>query len=428
MTECCSIPKLTARSVFSGIESWSVACKNLPIKTISVSEIDKQPNKLLEHHYPNTPNLGDISKIDWSVHSEPYDILIGGSPCQSFSVAGLRRGLSDERGNLMFEYLRAVKETKPRWVIWENVPGVLSSNKGKDFGTLLGALEEFGYGFAYRVLDAQFFGVAQRRRRVFVIGCAGGQWQRAAAVLFDSESVSWNTQTSKEKRTELTRDTTASTSYSIAGNIIGRQSHNGGNGLGVDEGIAYTLTSADRHGVLCMGTQQGGAELADNFCPTITAAAGMSGNNQPVICMGSDDNTNASINVELGATLTAHDDRGAPKVCTDVHAVLHTTQTPPTIHMSSDHTNASINTELSATQLASMHRGVIFQQDGGEENIVRRLTPLECERLQGFPDNYTNVAGLSDSARYKTLGNSMAVPVMRWLAERILMVERYEYE
>jgi site-specific DNA-cytosine methylase len=120
---------------------------------------------------------------------EPIDLLVGGTPCQSFSVAGLRGGLDDERGNLALEYLRLADRLRPRWLVWENVPGVLSSNGGRDFGSILGGMVELGYGVAYRVLDAQFFGVAQRRRRVFVVGYAG-DWRRAAAVLFERHSLS----------------------------------------------------------------------------------------------------------------------------------------------------------------------------------------------------------------------------------------------
>src|SRR6185437_2410388 len=150
------------------------------------------------HHYPDVPNLGDMTKYqEWP--DATIDLLVGGTPCQSFSVAGLRKGLADPRGNLMLTYLAIAERYAPRWVVWENVPGVLSSNGGRDFGTFLGGLAELGYGFAYRVLDAQFFGVAQRRRRVFVVGCLG-DWRRAAAVLFERASLSGHPAPSRETR------------------------------------------------------------------------------------------------------------------------------------------------------------------------------------------------------------------------------------
>jgi DNA (cytosine-5)-methyltransferase 1 len=151
------------------------------------SEIEKFPRAVLQHHYPNVPLHGDFTTIKGDEYGA-IDLLVGGTPCQSFSVAGLRKGLDDHRGNLALEYLRLVERTQPQWIVWENVPGVLSSNKGRDFGSFLGALVELGYGFAYRILDAQYFGVAQRRRRVFVVGYLG-DWRPAGAVLFERESL-----------------------------------------------------------------------------------------------------------------------------------------------------------------------------------------------------------------------------------------------
>ena len=171
-------------SVCSGIEAATVAWHHMGWKPVGFSEIEKFPSQVLAHHYPNVPNLGDMTKYkEWEL-SEPIDILVGGTPCQSFSVAGLRKGLDDPRGNLALTYVGILDKFRPKWCIWENVPGVLSSGGGRDFGSFLGALGEVGYGWAYRVLDAQYFGVPQRRRRVFVVGCLG-DWRAAAEVLFD---------------------------------------------------------------------------------------------------------------------------------------------------------------------------------------------------------------------------------------------------
>ena len=189
-------------SVCSGVEAATVAWHQMGWNPIAFSEIEKFPSQVLEHHYPNVPNLGDMTKYkEWKL-SEPIDILVGGTPCQSFSVAGLRKGLEDPRGNLCLTYVGILDKFRPKWCVWENVPGVLSSNGGRDFGSFLGALVELGYGFAYRVLDAQNFGVAQRRRRVFVVGCLG-DWESAAKVLFESESLSWNIKQSREARKEV---------------------------------------------------------------------------------------------------------------------------------------------------------------------------------------------------------------------------------
>jgi DNA (cytosine-5)-methyltransferase 1 len=165
---------------------------------VGFSEIDRFPSAVLAHHYPQVPNHGDFT----SIGAPAIDLLVGGTPCQSFSVAGLRGGLADGRGNLALEFMRLAARCAPRWIVWENVPGVLSSNGGRDFGAILGALVELGYGFAYRVLDAQFFGVPQRRRRVFIVGHLG-DWRRAAAVLFERESLRGNPPASGEARKEV---------------------------------------------------------------------------------------------------------------------------------------------------------------------------------------------------------------------------------
>lgn len=189
-------------SVCSGIEAATVAWHPLGWQPLAFSEIEPFPAAVLAHHYPTVPNLGDMTKfMEWSLPDGSVDLLVGGTPCQSFSVAGLRKGLADPRGNLMLTYLAIAQRHRPRWIVWENVPGVLSSNRGRDFGTFLGALGDLGYGWSYRVLDAQWFGVAQRRRRVFVVGHLGDA-TRAAAVLFESESVRRNTPPNSKKEKE----------------------------------------------------------------------------------------------------------------------------------------------------------------------------------------------------------------------------------
>ena len=170
-------------SVCSGIEAATTAWHGLGWEPAAFAEIEKFPSRVLAHHYPHVENLGDMTKIGES-NIGPIDLLVGGTPCQSFSVAGLRGGMEDPRGNLALVYLRLADRMRPRWVVWENVPGVLSSNGGRDFGAFLGGLADIGYGFAYRVLDAQFFGLAQRRKRVFVVGYFG-DWRRPAAVLLE---------------------------------------------------------------------------------------------------------------------------------------------------------------------------------------------------------------------------------------------------
>jgi DNA (cytosine-5)-methyltransferase 1 len=303
-------------SVCSGIEAATVAWHGLGWTPVWFSEIDSFPCKLLQHHYPDTPNLGDMTRyMEW--HDDPIkgpgsiELLVGGTPCQSFSSAGLRKGLDDPRGNLMLTFGAIAGRYRPRWIVWENVPGVLSSNGGRDFGAFLGMLAELGYGFAYRVLDAQYFGVPQRRRRVFVVGYLGAAG-RAAQVLFERESLSGGPAPRRKKR----------------------------------ERVAPTASSGSQGS--CKGDGQ--VEIAYGFLPYASPKFGI-----------------------------------------------------------------GLGKDISPTLKSSMG-GVVGVQVGGQ---VRKLTPKEYERIQGFPDGYTDVPGASDMARYMALGNSMAVPVMRWIGERI---------
>lgn len=218
-------------SLFSGIEAASVAWKPLGWECVAVSEIDKFPCEVLKHHFPNVPNLGSVTDItkeqldDLKEKAGTIDLVVGGSPCQSFSVAGKRLGLEDARGNLMFEYCRIVGTIRPKWFIWENVPGALSSGKGQDFNCLLEEMAQFGYSLAWRVLDAQFFGVPQRRRRLFLVGCIGDDLG-PFKVLFERESSDWDSPKSAEKGEDHSTETE---------NCIGKHGDNGQDG---QDGVA----------------------------------------------------------------------------------------------------------------------------------------------------------------------------------------------
>ena len=188
-------------SVFSGVEAASLAWEPLGWEPMAFSEIDEFPSAVLAHRFPDVPNLGDITKVDWSPYHGAADLVVGGSPCQSFSIAGGRTGLDGASG-LMWEYVRCVREVMPEWIVWENVRGALSSSHGEDFGCLLRALDDLGYGLAWRVLDAQFFGVAQRRERVFLVGRLGDV-EGPCEVLFDAEGLRRDFEPSREKREAL---------------------------------------------------------------------------------------------------------------------------------------------------------------------------------------------------------------------------------
>ena len=247
-------------SLFAGIEAASQAWHTLGWEPLAFADIDNFPSAVLAHHYPDVPNVGNVEEVDWSEYKGKADLIVGGSPCQSFSVAGKRLGMDDPRGNLALEYLRAVREIQPAWFVFENVPGLLSSAEGQDFGEFLGEVAELGYGFAWRVLDAQYFGVPQRRRRLFVVGHIGGDWRSAAAVLFESESLQWHTEESAEEGQSLADFITGGTS-SESGSVPGG---------GVETpSIAFTQND-------------GGRDATENLSPTLRSG-GDGGNVQMAV-------------------------------------------------------------------------------------------------------------------------------------------------
>jgi DNA (cytosine-5)-methyltransferase 1 len=377
-------------SVCSGIEAATVAWHPLGWQAVAYSEIEPFPSAVLAHHYPDTPNLGDMTKYkEWdSGRIGAIDVLAGGTPCQSFSIAGLRKGLEDPRGNLMLTYLAIAERFKPRWIVWENVPGVLSSNRGRDFGTFLGALAKLGYGWAYRVLDAQWFGLAQRRRRVFVVGCLR-DWQRAAKILFESESVCRDTPPDRSSQQALAKCLTSRAGSSgfdaeTESAIVGR--------IEYCADVAGTLAAVDgprgvgdqysREGklvaTLCMSSRQKDAEITKEISPALTCL-----HEAPIVkCFYPSD-------ARKRGAITLHD---------------------------------QVKTLTSQGKQGDSEPCFVREPSMG----VRRLTPRECERLQGFPDDYTAIPWrrktadqCPDGPRYKALGNSMAVPVMQWIGKRI---------
>jgi DNA (cytosine-5)-methyltransferase 1 len=357
-------------SVCDGIGAVHVAWQPLGWECAWTSEIDPFPAAVVEHHY-RFKNLGDMTKITKEMLDEQgaVDVLVGGTPCQSFSIAGLRGGLADPRGNLALRFVQLASVMQPQWVVWENVPGVLSIGKGRDFGAFLGALGELGYGFAYRVLDAQWFGVAQRRRRVFVVAHLG-DWRRAAAVLFERESVFGNPPSvGQEGKSPAgiascwpSRDDVGT---SVKTEAIGFNWQNGGgygeanDGLGItNEGVGPVSRSQVAAVAIASGANVMQWEVCDSCGNDWCNIHGCHTNDRQCSC----------------ENLLERDDDPAEKPL-------------------------------------------------GRSVIVRRLTPKESERLQGFPDNYTAVTfrkkPSADGPRYRALGNSMAVPCMAWLGYRI---------
>ncbi len=259
--------KVRYLSVCSGIEAASVAWEPLGWEPAAFAEVEKFPSAVLAHHWPQVPNLGDMTRHEsWNLGT--INLLVGGTPCQSFSVAGLRKGLHDPRGGLMLTFLEIAQRQRPQWIVWENVPGVLSSDGGRDFGAFLGALGALGYGWAYRVLDAQWFGVAQRRRRVFVVGCAG-DGAAAATVLFESESVCRNPAPSREARERTAAFTPSSIGDYREG--YGTLRANGGDNGG---GSEVLVAAPDVAGTLDRGVpgRGGAAGYYDHMIPETCGA------------------------------------------------------------------------------------------------------------------------------------------------------------
>jgi DNA (cytosine-5)-methyltransferase 1 len=467
-------------SLCSGIEAATVAWHPLGWEAVAYSEIERFPSEVLAHHYPNTPNLGDMTKFKEWTNVSNVDVLVGGTPCQSFSVAGLRKGLDDPRGNLMLTYLAIADKYRPKWLVWENVPGVLSSNGGHDFASFLRGLGELGYGFAYRVLDAQYFGVAQRRRRVFVVGYLG-DWQRAAAVLFERDSLCGNPAPSRQKREGVagtittrtgvsrnnheecvtwpaeissTLDTTFGTKMGLENQHVNagcplfvpakgfyetgfaqyKQSDVGGTikasggvmGGGSETFLAQPIATHDVAGTMLSCNTSGG------FSNSIDHAAGGYMAIQPMPI-----NTMVALRHEaLGEGTGFGIGAAGDPAYTITKGHSHAVAQPIPIH-----DQATRHAGKNGDKTIGKGNGLGIGQPGDPMNTltkgdhhavfqtmaVRRLTPVECERLQGFPDTYTDIKSKGkatpDGPRYKALGNSMAVPVMAWIGKRINEVE-----
>lgn len=345
-------------SVCSGIEAATAAWHPLGWRPLWFSEIEPFPSRVLAHHYPEVENRGGFTQA--YREGETCDLLVGGTPCQSFSVAGERAGLDDPRGVLAVEFARLARHLRARWVVWENVPGVLSHDGGRTFGEILGALAECGYGFAYRVLDAQGFGVPQRRRRVFVVGHLG-DWRPAASVLFEPESL----RRDPAPRRATREDPSDTPEASVGVGVQGRAD------------LAHTLMTHRR---------DNGSD--ETFVTAVHATQDpISGPVSPCLSKTGDV---AICFDEQQVTSAQNRSRCAPG------------DPAPTLSEQSDR-----------DAVALLGR-----------RVVRRLTPRERERLQGFPDDYTAIPGAKDGPRNAALGNSMAVPVMRWIGERLALADR----
>ena len=389
--------------LFSGYGGFSLALSRHGFVTKACADIDKFSSALMAERFPGIPNLGDVSAPDFAERAAqhgPFDIVTFGSPCQGFSVAGKRLGLDDPRSNLALVALRVARQLRPRWMVFENVPGLLSSDGTRDFGAFLGTVEECGYLGAWRIFDAQYAGVPQRRRRIFFVGYLG-DWRPAAAVLFERESLSGDSAPSREAGQGFAADVVPSLTGS------GRGVERTGESRGQDHPvIAHALTT---HMV------KGGDPSTDNYVTHSLRADGFD---------ASEDGTGC------GTLITAFDWRASQSnsltpqkfvssLRNDHHAIAFSAKdrgadagdTSPTLRAgghTTSHANGGVMPAVAAV------------------SGVRRLTPLECERLMGLPDNWTAITyrnkPAADGPRYKAIGNGVAIPVVEWIAQRIATV------
>jgi DNA (cytosine-5)-methyltransferase 1 len=438
-------------SVCSGIEAATVAWHPLGFEAAGFSEIEPFARAVLSHHYPDVPLFGDFTTLTENDYGA-IDLLVGGTPCQSFSIAGLRKGFADDRGNLALGFIRLAQSAKPRWVVWENVPGVLSIDGGRTFGTFLGALAECGYGFAYRVLDAQYFGVPQRRRRVFVIGYLG-DWRPAAAVLFERESLQRDITPCRETRQE------------VAGTFKSRAS-SGGWGADVDlASSGYMRPVAGTLGArTCLSRGAQDADCGHLIARTLMGASAKHDAELETYVVDKQKQWPADVactlNAQYGDKMGLEDQHALAGAPLFVPARAYNVTYCDANGRRKDRPNGGMyvsETEQSKTVTAGGDRStyIAFEpgsiaRNAGPTNLretcstlraemgdnqpavltqmaVRRLTPRECERLQGFPDDYTLIPyrgkPAADGPRYKALGNSMHTGTMRWLGERIKKVD-----
>lgn len=339
-------------STFSGLGGIDLAFDRAGWRCAFQAERDPQCIKVLEKHWPDVPRFTDVCDVTAAAVPVQLDALVGGFPCQDLSVAGRRAGLAGKRSGLFWEFARIAGEFRPRWILLENVPGLLSSNEGRDMRAIVDALVELGYGWAYRVTDAQWFGVPQRRRRVFIVGCLG-DFRRAAAVLFERESLPWDTPPRREKGARVAAGLTSGSAAGSGVNRPGRRCEDDVN--------------------LSFGAQSSFGGYGHDM-PTLRAEGGDCAGGVPFAIQ------------ERAVSESETSGPGGKGYQADV-----------------------------AYTLESRHH----QQNVATPSMVRRLMPVECQRLQGLPDDWFDGLNLSDSAKYRMCGNSVAVPCVEWIARRM---------
>jgi DNA (cytosine-5)-methyltransferase 1 len=379
-------------SLFSGVGGFDLGFERAGMKSIWQCEIDKHCQEVLKEHFKGVKIYDDVRTI---TKTDAVDLICGGFPCQDLSVAGKRKGLSGERSGLWFEFARVIDELEPKWVVIENVPGLLSSNKGRDFAVVIRWLANRGYGVSWRILDSQYFGVAQRRRRVFIVASFGNG--SCAEVLFESDGMSGNTAKGKQEGEETAKTFTVRTGKEGGGK--GYLEADGAMTLGGQPQWLFDRQRSDEYGesevasTISRVAYKGSTDLI-GF--TQAATPDITGDKANTLDSGN------SARQSICQALQARDYKGVGNqyVAENKLVCWQDRQRSDEMRIQGDTT-------------PTLTRGKDIPLVG-----VRRLTPTECERLQGFPDGWTK--SQSDSQRYKQMGNAVTVNVIEWIGKRIV--------
>lgn len=460
-------------SVCSGVEAASLAWMPLGWEAVWFSEIEPFPCAVLKERFPYVPNLGDMTKIaveNLANGDQKYngngtdvivpggvDLLVGGTPCQGFSVAGKQGGLDDDRSVLCLTFVRLLETMRCRWFVWENVPGVFSTAGGEDFRAFLCKIDEIGYSVAWRVLDAQYVrvdgyprAVPQRRRRVFVVGHLG-DWRYPASVLFEPESLQRDTPPRRVKGAGVARSLMANTGGAsgkeqqhtfISGdgrplNAICRAGDSANSETRIEAGTTLLARQYKSPPFICYENhaQDSRVKPCGECSPQINAKAGTGGGNLPILQeihrerethtiafrWAASPSQGLPVGIDYCHTMMANKN-GEPAVCYPINGMVIGKNAK-----SGDRQTTGIGEDGDPipTISSAHHHAVAMRQ------TVRRLLPVECERLMGFPDNWTRISWRGkpeeqcpDGHRYKACGNSMCVNVMRWIGMRIENLER----
>ena len=385
---------MKAVSLFAGVGGFDLALERNNIDVVASVEIDKHARSILAKQFPKSNILEDVKNVtgkqlfEYGFNSD--GIIVGGFPCQDLSVAGKRRGLAGERSGLFWEIHRILDETKAKWFILENVPGLLSSSGGRDLGIILGSLAELGYGIAYRIFDAQHFGVPQRRRRIFIVGCLGDDGRTPAQILAITEGRSRYLEAGGKSRkgsSPTSAKSIALSSGKDVTNCLPASLYHHGTVVNqdVDSGHLVLFDAQENNetrsddAFLFQATRNESVRIFEKYSPSLAVAGWL-----------------RSLHVfSMHGAMIGRNDNAGPN---------------GSGFLSEDEPSYTL------TSSSQARHGVVTVDES--TSMVRRLTPVECERLQGFPDDWT--AGQTDGHRYKQMGNAVAVPVVEWIVKRLV--------